>query len=447
MSDASAGTPETMACSKCGCTSTWRAAFTPVRDGSVTRTFCPDCAAQFHGNWSQWSFVGIAIATVLLLGIVKGRAGGMDLAIAATLLFFVAQFPLIVMHEIGHALMAAIVGASPYAIVLGREPWVIDRQFLGLRWRVGRQLSGGLCYHTPCEGAHARLGTILILAGGALMNGVISMLFIAVALVLPASFDHSLVRFSLLVVGCSSAFLCVWGLWPREVVTSIGKIPNDGAQILQLLRGRVEDPAKGRGYHRYMLAAFAIADGDFARADAEAARALAEYPEPKFAVVIAVLRSVVQCETGEARRAIDELRAHEAAADDDPALRSGVANNLAWAHLLTDEPPLIEQGIALSTFTRDVAPWFAPYAITRACLLAANAAPGNGRVEEAEAILARVNGKNLESRSLAYLSLARGLIAAAKGEREAARDALERARRRGAAAESLRLLERRLASP
>jgi hypothetical protein len=439
---------EPISCSTCGCTSTWRAAFTPVRDGTITRICCPNCAEQFHSRWSRWSFWGYAIAAMfLLLNFSKGRVGGMDLVIAASLLFFVAQLPLIVLHEIGHAIVAALVGATPYAIALGREPWIVDRRFLGLRWRIGRQLTQGLCYHAPCEGVHSRRNTILILAGGALMNAAIAGLAIAAAFAFPPRFDHSLLRFAFLVVGFSSAFLCVWSVWPREVDTAVGKIPNDGAQILQLLRGRVDELAKGRGAHHYLLATFAFADGDYPRAEAEALRALAEYPDPKLAAAVAILRSAAHCETGEARRAIDQLRGLEAAVADDPGLRSGVLNNLAWAHLLTDEPPLIEQGIALSASAREVAPWFAPYSITRACLIAASATDGNGRIAEAEAILRRVSAKSLESRSLGYLFLACGLVAAAKGDRETARGALERARRRGAASDSLRLLERRLASP
>ena len=92
-----------------------------------------------------------------------------------------------------------------------------------------------------------------------------------------------------------------------------------------------------------------------------------------------------------------------------------------------------------------LAPWEASFQISRACLEAAAAIPGDGRAERARELLGKLGKKSLRGQNAAYAALARGLIAAAEGDALARRE-YEIAKSLHATAGPLRVLERRLPS-
>jgi hypothetical protein len=413
----------------------------------VRRLCCPECATRLRFKWSRWTLVAWAVAVPLFIyNYMAGNGGGPGFVLMACAFFFAVQVPLALMHEIGHALAARVVGAAPYAIIIGDKPWLLDRDFLGLRWRFGREFNGGLLYHEDYTGAYPRLGRIWILAGGALMNALIAVVCFVAYMSLPERAGDSLLRPMLMIVTVASTWMCLSGLWPSMVESSAGPMPSDGAQIRDLLAKSADDVIADRSGHVHMKGMFAFEDGDFARARDLGLRVKALGGTPELLPYSDILIGAALCELGDMRGAIEVLESHATTTSANPAVQCFAANNLAWALLHTGEPEDVRRGLELAANARAIVPWAAAAAITEACLLASSATLDNGRAIEAAALLDKFPARPLERRSRAYHAFACGLTAIAQGHQTSAREALERARSLGAGQPSLRLLERRLAS-
>jgi len=89
--------------------------------------------------------------------------------------------------------------------------------------------------------------------------------------------------------------------------------------------------------------------------------------------------------------------------------------------------------------------WDASFQISRACLLAASAVPGDDRAQVAHELIRELGKQSLRGQNAAYAALARGLIAAVRGDPSARRE-YENAKSLHATVAPLRVLERRLPS-
>lgn len=436
-----------LTCSVCGRTSIWREAFAEVRDGTVKRLCCPRCERAHREQEHRSGLIWIAVMMVLaFIYVTQGRGHGLDLVIIAALFFSLAQFPLTMLHEGGHALASRLLGVPAYAIVIGREPWMLDRHLFGLRIRVGWLPAGGLTYHAPCGGNHARLKDLMITAAGPLTNLLIAAAGFATAASMTARFEQSLWRFAVFMVAATSALQFVWNIWPHTVNAQGAKVPNDGARMLGLLRGKRDTGADKAGADHYFRALFAFSDGEFEIAAREADRARQRFTETNAIAAVSVLGAAALSESDDARGAVFLLRPLHEKPIDDAGLRSGVLDNLGWAYLLLDEPEMTARALPLIEAACDIAPWEDSYVISLACVYAASAAPEDGRVIEARRFLTTVNPKKATRQNAAYAELAQGLCAVAEGDLSAARIHYDNAKSRGATAAPLRLLERRLAS-
>lgn len=427
-------------CDECGCASEWRAAF--------TRNLCPECAVRNASRQERWVlFAIVVVAMGCGFAVSRGATSAAFLLAIAWLMFVASQPLLVVLHELGHVIAARLVKVRVYAIAIGREPWWFDRDIAGVRLRIGGFMLGGAVCHEPSEGPRSRLRSIFITAGGPLMNLLVAGIAFAWAAALPSSLDQSLVRFALLIVGAASAAQGIANLWPRPVQVMGRQTPNDGARIMALLSGQADDPNKQRGGGHYLRAQFAFYDRRFDVARLEVAQALELLIDAMPRDACTVLWAAIACETGDARGAVAALRPLHGDATKEPAVRVGIANNLAWGLFLLDEPDGFEEGLSAIADARRIAPWERACLSTQACLMAASATTGNGRATEALQLIGKFRSPPRNASEAAALCVARGLVAAFQGEVSAARAEYERARALVVDSPILRLLERRLASP
>jgi hypothetical protein len=434
-------------CSDCGRKSIWRMAFTEVRDRSTPRPVCPHCMARRHVRARRSEFITLVIYAALasfFLTIARGQ--GLGLVIVGFFLFLAALYPLTLLHEAGHALAARLVGTTAFAVVVGHEPWLIDRNVFGVRLKIAWLPSGGVTYHAPCSEPHAVARNITIAAAGPVTNLLIAVLASVAAAGMTGSFEHSIARFALVMVAVASSVQFIWNLWPHEADSIAGKLPSDGARILALLRAPLAEMPGAAAAAHYFRALFALEDRAFETAANESAKARAESRDPRLTVAVTVMEAAARLESDDARGALELLRPLHESPVDDPGLCSAVLDNLAWAYLLIDEPGSIDSGLALVVEARDIVPWEDAYVVCHACLLAASATHDNGRASEARSLLATLKLWKIKRQSEAYAALAQGLCAVADGDLSAARKYYENAKSRGATAAPLRLLERRLAS-
>src|SRR4051812_5279717 len=231
-----AATEQLTSCQRCGCKSAWHNAFRRQRD-MAQQLCCPRCAEALAHKQERVLFRWLGFTALLLVGSGLTGQGNAFFLLASIMLLCLAWLYLLVPpHELGHALMARWVGAPAYAIHIGLGPWWFDREIAGIRWRLGRHLGGGLTFHPPCEGRHARLKEMLITAAGPVTNLLIAVVAFACALS-DGKMSGGLGKLLLLTLGITSASAFLSSAWPRMISTGIGTIPNDGANLLRKWRG------------------------------------------------------------------------------------------------------------------------------------------------------------------------------------------------------------------
>jgi hypothetical protein len=441
-------TDESLTCTMCGCSSTWKAAFRRVKDGTLRRLCCPYCADNVARKHARARLLLQVFASSVWLAILSTghfhHGNTIAWIVASYCLISMWMYLLIIPHEWGHALVARLVGAPCHAIQIGEAPWLLDRRISGIRWRIGRYWSGGFTLDAPCEGPKARRNGAFIVLGGPTMNLLIAAIAIT-AFHLRDDPASSVGNVLLLTLGMASGSLFISNLWPRRIRISMREMYSDGANLLRILRGERRDPRAGHAYVHYSLARLAFDDRDFTTAAREAAAARGLWPDEPGRAALTVTQAAALAESDDAAGAVRLLSPLLELPSPDPGVRAGVADNLAWAFLLLGEPHRLEQGLKLVAEARMLAPWDRSFLITEVSLLAASANPENGRVEVAQELLRQLDAEKLRGQNAAYAALARGLIAAARGDASARRE-YHNAESLHATAAPLRVLERRLPS-
>jgi hypothetical protein len=433
-----------IACGKCGCRSTLTSAYKTVYSFKGQLPFCPHCAEQRR----QWRTNTLWLGTLLtLLGVLI--LDWMDIRHDLLwILFIVAGFLLsklvsVIPHELGHAWAARLVGYKPLVILWGDAQAVLDFRLLGVRMRIGRAPDSAVTFFEPVGETMRRLKHILVTAAGVTVNILLGWLAIAVAVQIALPAVDSVPKAALLVFGVANFSMALANLWPSSIDTISGKIPNDGMRLFELITRGPPDLAQCRAMACQIRMHLAWEDGEYDRVMAELDTVETQVAEAPW---VDVARSAGWCRLGKPQSARSAIQSSLLKEDIDPGTRALLHNNLAWANFISDDAALEEGSLEASLSAYDVLPWFSPVAITRACVLAAYARPGSQRLGEAQALVARVSGRQLSKESRQALAVAKGLIATALGDAGEAKRQLELARHFRKPGLAERVLEARLPS-
>src|SRR3954453_5018148 len=107
-------------CASCKLESPWEEAFHTVKRGSEGRSYCPRCWQKRRHTSARdaWlALLGIAAIGLLGVALVPGYTFGWFL-INVTVVFLLAEL-LTLPHELGHALVARLLGLRVFGIYLG----------------------------------------------------------------------------------------------------------------------------------------------------------------------------------------------------------------------------------------------------------------------------------------------------------------------------------------
>jgi hypothetical protein len=415
-------------CAQCQRRSTWPAAFITVYSFHGPRPLCPRCAERrrVRSTYRTW---GWAAAALLLIPAAVG-AGILPRNLWLLMGWggvLMAMYLSVLPHEFGHALMAKAVGYRPLAIVWGGFPSLMDRRIFGVRTLIGLAPESGFACFDPVDDRWPRLKQAAVTAAGPLANALLAIAAFFAAAAIAEPFTRSPLKFALLVFGIANTLLALANLWPTKVMTAAGSVPSDGARLLSLLVAAPPELAKHSASACQVRMFFAFRDRahEFVLSEADAAEALIG-PTPW----IDIARSAALCHLDRPAEARDLLRRTLTMPDiqSDPAVRAMAENNFAWANFVLDDAGADPETLERSARAFEVLPWLAPIVVTRVCALAAHARPGERRLAEASALLARIGELELNAQSRAGVLLAAGFIAAAQGDTAAARRQLELAR-------------------
>jgi hypothetical protein len=177
------------------------------------------------------------VGAFAVISTIGNRTHGADVVIVGWVVLVLASLLLVPLHELGHLLAARFVGARAYAVDIGLEPWLLERTWAGVHWRIGKVPGGGVAYHGPCDGRFQRLRYVFIASGGVVMNLLVSILAFATGQHLSADPDRSLAVLVCYAIAMASALQFLNNLWPHAVESSAGRLKSDGAKIMSLFRG------------------------------------------------------------------------------------------------------------------------------------------------------------------------------------------------------------------
>ncbi len=357
-------------CSKCGIESEVEQAFTKVGMGPGYDYYCPTCQQKRHIEQFKVSLIWYFLAGLLgfTIWVLKpDQPSGKILLAVFSFIFFL--YPLIIIHELAHAITARILGLRVFAIHMGYGK-VLVNTYLGKVAVVLRSLPlGGLTYISAprLPFYHLRFG-LTYLAGP----------FIHLAILL-AMGPLWLQMGGLIGADRSPAFLLLtnWlianlvvlvaNLIPRRVDTSYGPIRSDGGQIVNALFHKPGNMEARLARYYATEAAEAARQDHLTDAEGWIEQGLAQYPTDPLMLNVA---GYVFFQAGQWERGRQVWLAQLADGENlKPEIKFMALNNIAFANLLLNDPALLDEADRYSTEAHKNMPWMAPIRGTRGAVL------------------------------------------------------------------------------
>lgn len=343
---------------------------------------------------------GIAVfAGLLVLLLLAELASGRDPRKLSVLFILISWGPLLVLHELGHALVARAVGWRVHEIMLGLGPRLARFELWGVRLTLRLVPAGGYVVPAPRNLRHARVKSALIYAAGPLAE-----LLVPAWLLLWLGSDTLLVpsdRLPLLAAQSLALAALMGGLLNLLPTRAAGAV-SDGLGLLLSLRSSPD-------HFRYLMARPFMGEAQrrLDAGEAQAAltlidRALAGDPESPF---LPAMRARCLAELDQIDAALSELQRLRAQPRWSDLAEAERLHAAACVALRGGDPSLQCEGEQACRAALERAPAAPDMLLTHGALLLAQ-----GRAAEAEAQLqqayARSAGADLEARCLALLAQA-----------------------------------------
>jgi tetratricopeptide (TPR) repeat protein len=408
-------------CERCGSESTVKEAFITRADsrGRVRSTLCLECKTKRE----SWLLIELYLMLPLLgLFFIFNREtysiGQLYFQLFAGLLMTI---PLIVLHELAHALAARLLGLRVFAIHLGagRVLWV--RRIGGIRWYIKPVPLVGITVIAGAEMPDYRKRIFLLhLAGPGFHAGLCALLWGLLAL-LPGLPPSGLLWQGLVVALWTNAALLIANLFPRKLASLGGISGTDGWAMIHILRADEEELQKRYAMY-YMQESLDAADrGDLAAGRDWAEKGLARYPQDALMINLMGFIYTRLNEYAQAREVF--LQVLEKIGTGDEIIKYMALNNVAFANLMLADPHLLGQAAEFSLQAYRNMPWEPSVTGTRgaALMLTGQVEEGIGLLKNAMTRNPDPYGKALDACFIALGELRRGSRAKAEKYLEAAR--------------------------
>lgn len=357
-------------CSECGVESEIEQAFTKAGIGPDQNYYCPTCQQKRNLEQLKLSLVWYFLAGLLgfAVWVVRpNQLSGKVLLAVFSLIFFL--FPLIILHELAHAITARLLGLRVFSIQVGYGK-ILYHTYLGKIAVVLRSLPlGGLTYISAPRLTYPRLRFGLTYLAGPFVH-------LAILLGLgPLWFkmgglwgaDRSPAYLLLTDWLMANLIVLITNLIPRRVDTPYGPTRSDGGQILNALIHKPKDIAERLARYYATEAAEAARRDHLAEAEDWIEQGLAQYPSDPLMLSTA---GYVFFQAGQWERARGVWLAQLGDAESlKPEIKYMALNNIAFANLLNNDPALLDEADRYSSEAHKNMPWMAPVRGTRGAVL------------------------------------------------------------------------------
>jgi tetratricopeptide (TPR) repeat protein len=227
-------------CDQCGVQTEIPESFFKERKTFKTsiRTLCPTCHAKSHLSYLKWVFISyFAIGGLGLIYRWFLPTEGIGWYLLNLFFFEVFLVATILPHEFGHAFAARLLGFRTFKIVIGFGKIILIKKLFGFETEFRPIPLGGVTIAVHRDKNWFRLKQFSYIFAGPLVN---LLLCLSIRLLFP-SIDFW--RFGNLMHGLAfgqvffyaNVYVLIVNLWPREILTSAGKIPSDGLSLFKTL--------------------------------------------------------------------------------------------------------------------------------------------------------------------------------------------------------------------
>ncbi|HEX3046879.1 MAG TPA: site-2 protease family protein [Bacillota bacterium] len=252
----------------------------------------------------------------------------------------------VIFHEIGHALVARIIGLKVHFVIIGSgKPWFkfkLGKTEIDIRSQPFSGFTGPA--FTSIKGA--RYKRFLISGAGPFMNLVLAILpfFLAIKeFIWWISFWNPYLPLQMFILVNLYSF--IMAMWPRTHNTPLGRMPNDGKSLL-MIPTMSQSTIEGWLTVNFSLEAKKLREAeDFQAAERVVREGLAKFPDNPTNLNDLAL---IYLETSQYHEALTILHALMKRVDAEPSMIHIFANNIAWTNLLTGDPELLDEADRLS---------------------------------------------------------------------------------------------------
>lgn len=360
-------------CDLCGVESNLDATFfkAPKSFSRSIHTYCPNCWVKQQHFDTKW---------IALLNLVIGALGllfwltGVDNKIGYLLInvFFFQLFLVlsIVLHELGHAWMARLVGMRVFKIYIGSGKTLFTFRLLGFESEFRPLPTGGLVVAAHRKLKHLRANQFAFILAGPAIN----ILFAAAVWTflspgalwsihpLDHGFQPGLAFFYANVV------VLLENLWPRDVATMFGRLPTDGKQLFQAFFLSREKRELHHAAGFVMETAVCHQQGDYEDARRWVKDGLKSYPDNVELLNWHGIIALGLGDYGKARDCFLDLLNRECR---EPLMRPILLNNVAYADSFLGGENLLKEADAFSQEAMTALSWVPSIRGTRGAVLVA----------------------------------------------------------------------------
>ena len=384
-------TSESYRCRKCGLESTVKEAFIIPKgsSGKADKALCFECVNKQRANSLLIQLLIVFVLGLFLSFISPGSSlGRFYLLLCASFLLLI---PLIILHELAHAIVSRLLGFRVYGIHLGAGKVIFSTRFLGLRWYLRPIPLGGATLVAGPEVPFYRGRKFLIHMAG---PGVHALLALLLVIVLPEMQADSLAYLIIQLSLWSNIFLLVVNLFPRKIATSVGIAGTDGWAMLHIFRKKPEELRKGYAQYYEMEVVDAVDRGDKQLAAQRAHEGLALYPQELNLINAAGYVYLHLGEFKKARAAFVQILASENGLTE--GIKYIAMNNVAYANIMLEDPALIPEADEYSALAYKNFAWEPLIGGTRGAVLVSM-----GQIDEGIELLKNAMARSFDRRAKA----------------------------------------------
>jgi len=202
--------------------------------GLIGRHFCPTCASRRELS-SLFFLYGFAVLTPVVMKLAHPSLPLKWESLLWPLLALLAYPPLIIVHELAHALVARLFGMRVYAITIGVGKTLASWRFLGMRWKLRHLPLGGMTEIAGPPGRFDRLKQWLTYLAGPGAHAILALASLGLRQVLSIGEARSgSLGAALSLVYETNLVLMLFNLLPFRSSSPLGSTGTDGWNLLKL---------------------------------------------------------------------------------------------------------------------------------------------------------------------------------------------------------------------